>query len=383
MTDQDKPGNPDNAEENSTGSFSGNTEGNIRHSDDVWTQGPEIKQQGREGNPAKRIASGGGSSGGGNDDSGNDKGDWERDVLNRLAFASINEQRRARRWSIFFKSLLFIYLFAILFYIPSEFDSSGISPGEHIALIDLEGVIAPNTPANADSLVGGLREAFKNKHSAAVILRINSPGGSPVQSGYVYDEIKRLREKYPDKKLYAVVADICASGGYYIASAADEIYADKASIVGSIGVLMDGFGFVDALDKLGIERRLMTAGKHKGVLDPFSPLKKDEVDHVQGLLDSIHQQFINKVKEGRGDRLSDSPDIFSGLFWNGEEGMKLGLVDGLGSSSYVAREIIGVEKIVDYTPRQNYLDRFADRFGAAMANVLATTMGIGQAGGLR
>lgn len=341
-----------------------------QNSDDVWTKGPEVS-----GSASSEFASNNQKSGASMKE---ENSDWERDVINRLAFASLNEQRRTRRWGIFFKSLMFVYLFAILFYLPSEWDSGTITPGKHTALVDIEGVIAANTQANADSLVGGLRAAFKNKNTAAVILRINSPGGSPVQSGYVYDEIKRLRDKYPDKKLYAVVSDICASGGYYIAAAADEIYADKASIVGSIGVLMDGFGFVEAIDKLGVERRLMTAGKHKGVLDPFSPLKKDEVDHVQGLLNSIHQQFIAKVKEGRGDRLSDSPDIFSGLFWNGEEGVKLGLVDGLGNSSYVAREIVGVEKIVDFTPRENYFDRFADRIGAAMANVMSTTLGVGQ-----
>ena len=334
---------------------------------DVWKFGPEVSST---------------SSDKGNDKSMSDEknnSEWERDVLNRLAFASLNEQRRARRWGIFFKSLMFVYVFVILFYIPSGWDAGKITPGKHTALVDLEGVISANSPANADSLVGGLREAFKHKNTAAVILRINSPGGSPVQSGYVYDEIKRLREKYPDKKLYAVVSDICASGGYYIAAAADEIYADKASIVGSIGVLMDGFGFVEAIDKLGVERRLLTAGKHKGVLDPFSPLKKAEVKHVQGLLNSIHQQFIDKVKAGRGDRLSDSPDLFTGLFWSGEEGVKLGLVDGLGNSSYVAREIVGVEKIVDFTRQENFLDRFADQIGASMANVLATTLGVGQA----
>jgi len=358
MTDQENSGNQD------------NPSGNIRNSDDVWTQAPEIKDAEKKSVSTTRASSGGNGESGG----------WERDVLNRLAFASLNEQRRARRWSIFFKSLFFVYLFALLFYIPSDFENGAISTGKHTALVDLEGVIAANMPANADSLMSGLREAFKNRNTVAVILRVNSPGGSPVQAGYVYDEIKRLRKKYPDKKLYAVVQDICASGGYYIASAADEIYADKASIVGSIGVLMDGFGFVKTLDKLGVERRLMTAGEHKGVLDPFSPLKKDEVKHVQGLLDSVHQQFISKVKEGRGDRLSDKPEIFSGLFWNGEEGVKLGLVDGLGDSNYVAREIIGVDKIVDYTPRLNYFDRFADRFGAALANVMATSFGMGQAG---
>ena len=302
--------------------------------------------------------------------------EWERDTLSRLAFAAINEQRRSRRWSVFFKSLFFIYLFVIIFYIPTDWSKSSIKGGEHTALIDLQGVIAANAQASADRLIDSLRAAFKDKKTAAVILRINSPGGSPVQAGYVYDEIKRLRKKYPKIKLYAVVADICASGGYYIASAADEIYADKASIVGSIGVLMDGFGFVDALKKVGVKRRLMTAGKHKGVLDPFSPLKKDEVKHVQKLLNTVHRQFIDQVKAGRGERLSNDPDLFTGLFWNGEEGVKLGLVDGLGSASYVAREIIGVENIVDFTSHPNFLNRFADRIGVTIANTLAGNFGL-------
>ncbi len=302
--------------------------------------------------------------------------EWERDTLNRLAFAAINEQRRSRRWSVFFKSLFFVYVFVIILYIPTDWSEGGISHDEHTALIDLEGVIAANTQASADNLVSSLRAAFKDKKTAAIIMRINSPGGSPVQAGYVYDEIKRLREKYPETKLYAVVADICASGGYYIAAAADEIYANKASIVGSIGVLMDGFGFVDTLKKVGVERRLMTAGKYKGVFDPFSPLKKPEVQHIQNLLDTVHRQFIDQVKAGRGDRLSDNPDLFTGLFWNGEESVKLGLVDGLGSASYVAREIIGVENIVDFTPRPNYLDRFADSIGVTLANVMANSFGL-------
>ncbi|HEB93759.1 MAG TPA: S49 family peptidase [Gammaproteobacteria bacterium] len=306
---------------------------------------------------------------------------WERDVVNRLAFAALNEQRRARRWGVFFKSLFFIYLFALLFYVPMtmKWDDTTISTGKHTALVELDGVIAANTPASADNLVSSLRRAFKDEDTAGIILRINSPGGSPVQAGYVHDEIKRLRGKYPQVKLYAVVTDICASGGYYIAAAADEIYADKASIVGSIGVLMDGFGFVDTLEKVGVERRLMTAGEHKGILDPFSPLKSHEVRHVQGLLDGIHQQFIDAVKAGRGDRLTDNPDLFSGLFWNGEEGVKLGLVDGLGSSSYVAREVIGVDKIVDFTARPDYFERFADRLGAVMATVIGEKLGLGNA----
>ena len=336
---------------------------------DVWTSGPEVK---KAAGWKQRIT--------GNKPSDSDHGHWERDVLNRLAFAALNEQRRARRWGIFFKALFFIYLFALLFYVPMEWERDGIGTGKHTALIDLEGVISANSPANADNLVSGLRAAFKDKNTAAVILRINSPGGSPVQSGYVYDEIKRLREKYPQTKLYAVITDICASGGYYVAAAADEIYADKASIVGSIGVLMDGFGFVDSMKKLGVERRLLTAGEHKGVLDPFSPLKPEEVAHVQGLLDGVHKQFIASVKAGRGARLKDTPELFSGLFWNGEEGVKLGLVDGLGSSSYVAREIIGVEKIVDYTPRPDFLDQFTNRLGVSMAHGLGSLLGISGAG---
>lgn len=333
---------------------------------DVWTQGPVVEPAAQTRTGAETPA--------GQDTS------WERDVLNRLAFATLNEQRRARRWSIFFKALLFIYLFAILFYIPMDWTSDGITHGKHTALIDLDGVIAADSDASADLLVTGLRRAFEDRNTVGVILRINSPGGSPVQAGYVYDEIKRLREEYPDTRLYAVITDICASGGYYIAAAADEIYADKASIVGSIGVLMDGFGFVDLMDKVGVERRLMTAGEHKGIMDPFSPLKKDEVTHVQNLLNNVHKQFIDKVKEGRGERLSESPDIFTGLFWNGEESLDLGLVDGLGSSSYVAREIIGEEKIVNFTPHLNYFDRFADRIGASMATVVARSLGMEQAG---
>lgn len=338
---------------------------------DVWTSGPELsKEAGEKPRPSSRAMGKAGSQ---------EESPWERDVLNRLAFAALNEQRRSRRWSIFFKSLFFIYLFVLLFYIPMGWDNEGIRTGKHTALVDLEGVIAANAPASADNLISGLRAAFKDKSTAAVILRINSPGGSPVQSGYVFDEIKRLREVYPDTKLYAVITDVCASGGYFVAAAADEIYADQASIVGSIGVLMDGFGFVDGMEKLGVERRLMTAGKHKGILDPFSPLKKDEAKHVQGLLDSVHRQFIDKVKAGRGERLSDSPDLFTGLFWNGEEGLKLGLVDGFGSSSYVAREIVGEERIVDFTPRADFLDQFADRFGVAMADVLAASLGFSSA----
>jgi len=302
---------------------------------------------------------------------------WQRDLINRLAFSAINEQRRTRRWGIFFKFLVFAYIFFILFYIPRDWGGADISlGGEHTALIEVAGVIAADTPAGADTVVGGLRAAFEDENTAGIILRINSPGGSPVQSGYIYDEIKRLRGIYPDTPLYAVVVDVCASGGYYIAAAADEIYADKASMVGSIGVLMNGFGFTEAMEKVGVERRLLTAGESKGFLDPFSPVKERDVQHVQGMLGNIHQQFIDAVKDGRGDRLAESDEIFTGLVWSGEQAVELGLVDALGSSSYVAREVIGVENIVDFTPRPDYFQQFADRIGVTMANVLGSQLGM-------
>lgn len=305
---------------------------------------------------------------------------FEKDLINRLAFAALNEQRRARRWNILFRSLFIIWLFSFLAILIAQ-PGSNVELGRnaaHTALIDIKGVIAAEETANADNIVTSLREAFENKHAKAIILRINSPGGSPVQAGYINDEIIRLRNEYPDKKLYAVIVDICASGGYYIAAAADQIYADKASMVGSIGVLMNGFGFTGSMDKLGIERRLITAGKNKGFLDPFSPLKDEEVAHARTLLENIHEQFINVVKNGRGDRLVDDEKLYNGYIWTGEKSMELGLVDGLGSSSFVAREIVGEEEIVDYTIQPTYLDRFAERFGAAMANTLGMSLGLGE-----
>ncbi len=301
---------------------------------------------------------------------------WERQVVEKLVFSSINEARRARRWGIFFKLLTFAYLFVLLvLWFPKDIRESPMKKGGHTALIEVAGVIAPETKAGADNIVTGLRDAFEDKDTKGVILRINSPGGSPVQAGYIRDEIKRLKAQHPNIPVYAVITDICASGGYYVAAAADEIYADKASIVGSIGVLMNGFGFVEAMEKLGVERRLLTAGEHKGIMDPFSPVPESERRHVQGLLDRIHQQFIGVVKEGRGERLKDDPDLFSGLFWSGEEGVELGLVDGLGSSSYVARELIGAENIVDFTPTENVFERLAERMGAGAASTLARISG--------
>ena len=275
---------------------------------------------------------------------------WHRDLVNRLAFAAVDEQRRARRWSIFFKFLLVFYLLALLvLYMPTDWSDLSQSSGKHTALVDLKGIISDSSEASADKIITGLRDAFEDENTAGVILRSNSPGGSPVQSAYIFDEIGRLRELYPDIPLYAVVTDMCASGCYYVASAADEIYVNKSSIVGSIGVRMDSFGFVDTLKKLGVERRLYTAGESKGFLDPFTPSKPADVEHIKLLLESIHEQFISAVKKGRGDRLP------------------MGLADEMGSSGYVAREVIGEEDIVEFTEKPDLLERLSERIGVAMA----------------
>ncbi len=298
---------------------------------------------------------------------------WERKIVTQLAESSLKEQRRARRWGIFFKLLTFAYIGAAVFMFSNS-NLTDVSINEkHTALVELNGTIADTEKASADNIVSALRDAFDNENTAGVILRINSPGGSPVQSGYIYDEIIRLRKENPDTPLYAVVTDICASGGYYIASAADKIYADKASIVGSIGVRMDNFGFVDAIEKLGIERRTLTAGKNKALLDPFLPENEKTKEHMQSLLTEIHQQFIDSVKKGRGDRLDTTVEgLFSGLIWTGEGAVEIGLVDELASSSHVAREVIGEETMVDYTLQDDILERFADRLGATVAQVLST-----------
>ena len=269
------------------------------------------------------------------------------------------EQRRSRRWGIFFKLLTFAYLFLLLGVMASSFSSNVITAEQYTALVDVRGVIADQQDANADVIVSGLRAAFEAEGSKAVVLRINSPGGSPVQSGYVFDEVKRLRGLYPDKKLYAVITDLGASGAYYMAAAADEIYADKSSLVGSIGVTAAGFGFVDAMEELGVERRNYTSGDHKSFLDPFSEEDPEEVRFWNSVLQSTHQQFISKVKEGRGDRLVQDEKLFSGLIWNGEQALELGLIDGLGSTGYVAREVVGVEEIVDFTVQPDAFTQFA------------------------
>ena len=301
---------------------------------------------------------------------------WERGVIEKLARSALDEQRKARNWGIFFKSLTFIYLFVILLAAFGWLQGREASlPGDHTALVELNGVISADSQANADSINQGLQDAFENKGTRGVILRINSPGGSPVQAGTINSEIRRLREKYPQVPLYAVVEDICASGGYYVAVAADRIYVDKASIVGSIGVLMDGFGFTGTMEKLGVERRLLTAGENKGFLDPFSPMDASQRDYAKKMLAEIHHQFVDVVRKGRGKRLKEGPDTFSGLMWTGEKSIDLGLADALGGVDYVAREVIKAENIVDFTPHENLAERFAKRFGAAMGEALVRTTG--------
>lgn len=293
--------------------------------------------------------------------------------------SSLNvEQRRSRRWGIFFKSLTFIYLFALLAIFIMGRDLSGakeaVDPQPHVALIELRGIIADGADASADNIITALRKAFAASQSRAIILRINSPGGSPVQSGYINDEIARLRALHPDKKVYAVITDIGASGGYYVAVAADEIYADKASLVGSIGVTASGFGFVDLMEKVGVERRIMTSGENKAFLDPFSPQRDDETEFWESVLDTTHQQFIREVKEGRGERLTDADRLFTGLIWSGEQALELGLIDGLGSSSYVARELVKIDRLVDYTYQPSSFDRLVDRLGVSFAKHMSTQM---------
>ncbi len=294
---------------------------------------------------------------------------WERQALEKVALAAVQEQRKSRQWGIFFKSLTFLYLFILLFAFMGWMGQSEKVLGKHTALIDMQGVISSDD-VSADRIVTGLQSAFEDKRTMGVILRINSPGGSPVQAGQIHDEIRRLRAKYPSTPLYVVVDDICASGGYYVAAAADKIFVDKASIVGSIGVLMDGFGFTRAMDKLGVERRLLTAGENKGFLDPFSPADPKQEAYAKTMLSEIHQQFIDVVRKGRGNRLKETPDMFSGLVWSGARSIELGLADAYGSADYVAREVIKAENIIDFTPRDDLASRLADKLGIGMAKAL-------------
>ncbi|MDF1629553.1 MAG: signal peptide peptidase SppA [Alcanivoracaceae bacterium] len=309
---------------------------------------------------------------------GRPQSDREWKLLEKLLLSVHDESRKQRRWTIFFRVVTFAYLFLLLFLLmPGRMSMPTPVSGEHVGVVDVSGVIADGADASADMIVTGLREAFEANDSKAVLLRINSPGGSPVQSAYVYREIMRLRDKHPNKPVYAVIVDVGASGAYYIAAAADYIYADQASIVGSIGVIMAGFGFTEAIDKLGVERRVMIAGNNKALLDPFTPVQADQQKHVQNMLDEIHGQFIEAVKQGRGERLTEGRDseIFSGLFWTGERALELGLIDGLGSPGQVSRDVIGVHEMVDYTPRRHPLDDLLGRLGTSVGQSMANALG--------
>ncbi|CAA0109189.1 Putative signal peptide peptidase SppA [BD1-7 clade bacterium] len=290
--------------------------------------------------------------------------EWQ--LLEKAVLASVTEQRRARRWRIFFVVLFFVYLFSILGIVTQNADMAAVAKtSEHTAVVRIQGPIMEQEPASANAIATGLRAAFKEPNAKAIILAINSPGGSPVQAGYAYDEIMRLRKLHPEKKVYAVISDLGASAAYYIASAADEIYADKASLVGSIGVISAGFGFVGTIDKLGVERRVITSGKNKAFMDPFEPLKPSDEKFWRDSLDLIHQQFITAVKTGRSDRLKETDDMFSGLIWPGETALELGLVDGLGSAGYVARDIVGAKDTVDYTVSRDPIERLIRQLGAS------------------
>ncbi len=293
---------------------------------------------------------------------------WQEKILDRILFASIKEQRAKRRWGIFFKLIFFAYLVAVLFmFLPKDYRSKAVAKG-HVALIKIDGIIDAQSSVNANDVMKSLKSAFENQHAEAVILELNSPGGSPVQSGEIYDEILRLRQEHPYKPIYGVITDGCASGCYYIAAATDEIYANEASMVGSIGVMFNGFGFVDLIQKVGVERRLITAGSNKGFLDPFEPSNPEDVDFMEDLLDIVHEQFIAKVKLRRETKLSQDPEIFSGLIWTGQQGIPLGLVDHLGSVNFVAREVIGQETLVDYTQQRGFADFLSGSLGTQAAH---------------
>ena len=295
---------------------------------------------------------------------------WEREAIEKLAFAAVTEQRRARRWGIFFKSLMFVYLTIILgigMY-PSLKQSMGDADGEgHTAVINITGMIAEGKEANADSIIKALRNAVKKEETKGIILHVNSPGGSPVQASYIYNEIRKIKAEHPDLPIHAVASDVCASGCYYIVAAVDNIYVNPSTLVGSIGVIMEGFGFVDTMKKLGIERRLVTSGEHKALMDPFSPEKAGERKYMQKVLAQVHQQFITAVKDGRGERLQVDEDTFSGLVWTGEQGVEFGLVDGFGNDDSVATDIIGAKKRVDFTIQERFIDRLVGKMGASFA----------------
>src|SRR3954464_6401656 len=297
---------------------------------------------------------------------------WDRDLVTKLATEALAEQLGQGRWGIFFKFLTFAYVtFLLVALIDWEGRADLASGKKHTAMVELNGIISPGADASAEKINNSLQAAFKDKNTQGVVVRINSPGGSPVQSQTIYDEMRRLRQKYPDIPLYVVVEDICASGGYFVAAGADRIYVSKSSLVGSIGVIMNGFGFTGLMDKVGVERRLITSGENKAFLDPFSPMQEKHREFAQKLAGEIHQQFIAVVREGRGKRLKEGPETFSGLIWSGEKSIELGLADGVGSLDFVAREVVKAEDIVDFTQKENLAEKFAKRFGASAASTLA------------
>lgn len=305
----------------------------------------------------------------------NDKIDYES-IVQRLAFAAINEQRRSRRWRIFFILLFFAYITIVGIVLMDGGGGAGSlkvsDEGKHTALVQMPGTIAIGEKAGAETVIAGLQAAFEHDETLGVILEINSPGGSPVQSSYIYDEIRRLRSEHESIPIYVVVSDIAASGGYFVAAAADRIYVNKSSLIGSIGVRMDNFGFVGLMEKLGVERRLLTAGENKGLLDPFLPEDAGQKAHLQIMLDEVHQHFIDAVKQGRGDRLSHQANLFSGLIWTGEKAIELGLVDEYGTTESVARDIIKAETVINFTPKGHLFDRIAERIGAGIGQQLKT-----------
>jgi len=301
---------------------------------------------------------------------------WERTMIERLATEGLLEQQRARRWGIFFKLLAFACLFLVLFLVLASMGGSDrVCLEKCTAMVEIRGELDPDGRANADNVIAGLQAAFKDKWTQGVILKIDSPGGSPMQAGAINDEIRRLRAKYPDTPIYAVVEEICASGAYYVAVATDKIFVDKASLVGSIGVIMEGFGFIGAMDKLGVERRALTAGENKDFLDQFAPVVPRQKEYAQKMLDEIHQQFIAAVKQGRGARLKDTPEMFTGLVWSGQRSIELGLTDALGSVNSVARDVIKADDVVDFTQQETLAERLTRKFGASMGSTFASSVG--------
>jgi protease-4 len=296
-------------------------------------------------------------------------GSWERDIIEKIALSALEEQKKARKWRIFFRaSTRLLILIVVWWLFGKDSGHSMTASGKHIAEVQLKGEISTDN-TSAEKIIQGLDDAYEDPNTVAIILRINSPGGSPVQAGQIYDEIKRLKRLHASIPVYAVVEDLCASGAYYVASATDKIFVDKASIVGSIGVIMNGFGFTDTMKKLGIERRLIIAGENKAFLDPFSPENPKQMAYAKDMLEQIHQQFIQAVRQGRGARLKETPDMFSGLVWTGERSIQLGLTDALGSVKSVARDVIKVKNIIDYTPTEDITDRIAKRLGSTESHI--------------